>query len=128
MPNPPHQDKPGRLPARVAIFLSAFVCPGLGQLAQRRWVAGACYMGAFLACFVIFVIAFGRIIIAYYSLAFGDSTTESPSLWPGLLAFTAALVVYIAGLFDTFRGNIRAARATRAPPGFAGPPVAGGAP
>src|ERR1035437_5677285 len=52
----PERDAPGSS-ARLAIFLSATVCPGAGHFVQRRWILGAFYLAAFVACLVMTLLA-----------------------------------------------------------------------
>jgi len=98
--------KPGRLP----MFLSALVCPGAGQLAQRRWFPGIVFGVTFVALFVMFVVYVFRILYAYYSLAFRFDTYE-PGPIPlvgAMVSFLAALVTYVANLIDVYLAHRRA--------------------
>ena len=89
------------------VFLSAVVFPGVGQLVQRRWVAGAGYVVGFGVAFSWLMIRCLGILKIYYSLAFdfNGASAEAPSLgrigWP----FLISVVVYIASLVDAAAGN-----------------------
>lgn len=89
------------------VVLSAVVFPGVGQLAQRRWVAGAGYLVAFGVAFSWLVQRFYELMKIYYSLAFDFNREpgDAPSLgmvgWP----FLVSMVIYVASLVDTVAGN-----------------------
>lgn len=98
------------------VFLSAVVFPGVGQLVQRRWVAGAGYAVAFGAAFSWLVVRFLGLLKIYYSLAF-DFNREpgnAPSIgmvgWP----FLVSMVIYLASLVDTAVGNHKTSQGTPA--------------
>ncbi|OPZ29741.1 MAG: hypothetical protein BWZ02_00939 [Lentisphaerae bacterium ADurb.BinA184] len=96
-------------PARGVVFLSALIWPGAGQLAQRRWLAGSLFMGAFALAALALLLCAGRILYAYYSLADFDTPVErAPSLHPLLWALAAAAAVYFLSLADTLLANQRA--------------------
>jgi hypothetical protein len=95
-------------------MLSALVMPGLGQFAQKRWIASLLYGCGFFVAFVA-ALAFGvRILTAYYAFGLSlESKAEPPNLKPdviGLMAsFTIAIVIYVAGVLDAYLAGRRAA-------------------
>lgn len=86
---------------RLPIWLSAFGFPGLGQLAQKRWAAGAGFSVGFLIGFFWIMTIAVHNIIEFYSLAFDPVANPEP--YP-LGAFIAPLllvtVIYFASLID----------------------------
>ncbi|VGO14610.1 hypothetical protein PDESU_03173 [Pontiella desulfatans] len=101
--------------SRVPILLSAFACPGLGQLVQKRWVAGAVFMSGFLVGFCwVMVLALGN-IAAYYSMAFDpefkDVAVSPPATF--IAPLSIAGTVYLVSLFDVFTAQQRGARKYR---------------
>lgn len=93
------------------MLTSAFICPGTGQLIQRRWLAGSFFMVGFLwGFFWVMFVAF-RTIAAYYSFA-SDIDAQIPEN-TGATAFIApvslALSFYILNLFEMIVHNNRAA-------------------
>ena len=95
------------------MLLSAFVCPGVGQLVQRRWLAGALFLLAFAAAFVVFMGVAGSLITSYYRMGFEFETYE-PDIHPGrvLPAFVVALAIYVVNLVDVAAAHFRAGRKT----------------
>lgn len=86
---------------RAPMFLSAFVCPGAGQLMQKRWLAAAIYGVAFLAPF--FYLA-GYVMYRMFTNitnAIEDRPVEPLSFVKIIAPFLIAMVVWVAGLFDT---------------------------
>ena len=116
----PVKEGEGKAPTKWAgmgpVVLSAVVFPGVGQLMQRRWVAGAGYAVSFGVAFGWLMLRFFGLMKIYYSLAFefNQEPGDAPSLgvvgWP----FLVSLVIYVASLVDTAAGN--------RPPGRRGPP------
>jgi len=87
--------------SKSAIFLSAAVFPGAGQLCQQRWLAGGGFGLAFLVSFLVFGVCAGRILIAYYSLMNSDAREPaSVPLRPMVTALVIALGVYGANVLD----------------------------
>jgi len=92
--------------ARLAIFLSAAVCPGAGHFAQRRWIMGALYIAAFVACLVMTLLA--AIVPLMMNLRiildFADTGSSEPlqviSLVKVLTWFGLSVLVYLAALVD----------------------------
>jgi hypothetical protein len=93
-------------PSRIPILLSAFVCPGAGQLVQRRWMAGSAYLLCFLVAFIYVMLAAGKIIVSYYRLGFEfDSYEPEPEpvrMLNLLSAFGVTLLIYLANIIDVF--------------------------
>jgi len=98
---------PSSRPAHSAVLLSALVCPGTGQLLQKRWLAGIAFGTSFIACLVVFLVHALRIIFAFYSLAFQFQEYEEKPipLLRCLIALAAALLIYVAGIIDTYRAH-----------------------
>ncbi len=95
------------------MLLSAFVCPGIGQFVQRRWLAGALFILTFAAAFVVFMGVAGSLITSYYRMGFEFETYE-PDIHPGRLlpAFIVALAIYVINLVDVASAHFRAGRKT----------------
>ena len=100
---------PSPRPAHSAVLLSALVCPGMGQLLQKRWLAGIAFGTSFIACLAVFMVYALKIIFAFYSLAFQFQEYEEKPipLLRCLIALAAALLVYVAGVIDTYRAHAR---------------------
>jgi len=103
-------------PTKTAIMLSAFVSPGVGQFVQRRWVAGAIYLVAFLVCLVLLLFEIIRPMVnnILISIDFAAHKSDLPLLkfrmipilsWLGL-----SLVLYLASLLDTAAAYYRQCR------------------
>ena len=97
---PPSKKKPSRIP----ILLSTFICPGAGQLLQRRWRTGVVFMLGFFTAFAWVMTLALQNIIGYYRLAFEFDTYEPEPV--GILnllpAFGIALLIYLANVIDVF--------------------------
>ena len=97
-------------PAKTAIYLSAFVAPGAGQLVQRRWAAGALYLGLFLVCLIFLLAEIIRPLAKNIMIAIdfaahkSDLPLERFRAIPILVWLGLSLAVYLAGLLDTWRG------------------------
>ena len=108
---------PASKPSRLPVFLSAFVCPGAGQIVQRRWLAALVFGGGFVLCFVLFTLYALRILIAYYRLWLNFDSYQQPYLpvREAALAFLVSMVFYVVGMLDTQRAYRRICqeRATR---------------
>lgn len=88
------------------VFLSALVYPGVGQLVQRRWVAGVGYALLFSGAFGWLLWRFFGVIKLLYTTAdFSKGVGDAPSLgaigWP----FIVSMLVWLANLIDTALGN-----------------------
>ena len=104
----------GGSPSRGAIMLSALVFPGVGQLVQKRWLAGVAFALAFLVAGILFAVYAGGIIVSYYR--FVDPYYEpagAPPLKAMLGALGVALLIYMASLADVVLARWRIARRRR---------------
>jgi hypothetical protein len=99
--------RPGQ--GTTAVYLSALVCPGAGQIVQRRWVAAALVGVSFVAGFVVFSVSVVKSLTAYYDLAFhfDQPPPQSVSLWSIVIPFGICMVIYLLGLIDTVLANRR---------------------
>ena len=80
--NGPERDASGSS-ARLAIFLSAAVCPGAGHFVQRRWILGMLYLAAFLACLVMMLFSVAAVIVPWIinqriALDFAETGSNAP--------------------------------------------------
>ena len=90
-------------------MILSLLCPGIGQLVQRRWLAGLFYLLVFLAlCTWLLAVVAGMMSTNLTAaLAFLDRepnkefATGSKHMMLWLIAST--LVVYLAGIIDTYR-------------------------
>ncbi|MCF7855403.1 MAG: hypothetical protein K9N51_11445 [Candidatus Pacebacteria bacterium] len=117
-PVPPHSEKRGPDRASTsptaAIYLSAFVLPGLGQFLQRRWIVGTIFSVTFLVIFVAFLAyALLGILIPYYSfMDFQAEINPSPPLRELLLTGAAGCGVWFLNLIDVFLAHVRCKRSS----------------
>jgi len=102
--------------ARLAIFLSAAVCPGAGHFVQRRWILGALYLAAFVACLGLMLLAVVvplmmnlRIILDFAGKG-SSETLRTISIVKVLAWFGLAVLVYLAALVDVIVYARRQAR------------------
>ena len=97
---------------RTPPLLSAFVYPGAGQLAQKRWFAGAFILVLFTAAFVAFLVLVVGFLYANLDAAldfFNPEKELRPFPWGAATGcLGAALLLYALGIVD-------AARAARRP-------------
>ena len=102
--------------ARLAIFLSAAVCPGAGHFVQRRWILGVLYLAAFVACLGLMLLA---VIVPLMmnlriTLDFAEKGSSeifrAISLVKVLTWFGLAVLVYLAALVDIIAYARRQAR------------------
>lgn len=105
--------------ARLAFYLSAFVFPGAGQLAQKRWLAGILYALSFVACTVFLMVAVLAPMMENLRLSIDFASTGKAVVFRQI-SFTRVLAwlglgisVYIAGLLDTIWYNNRMQRRAR---------------
>lgn len=94
-------------PSRMPIFLSAFVFPGAGQFAQRRWIPAFIHTIIFLTCLLGLIFTVLSPYIKNIKIVI-DGSMESLNqpmacvsanrimLWLGLW-----VVIYLSGLLDT---------------------------
>lgn len=88
---------------------ASFVCPGIGQLLERRYAMGCCH----LTLFLLFAGAFiGRMLWWLIATIAEYRTMSTPGSkggglgqvpWVALLFFTAAIVVFIWSVWDAGR-------------------------
>jgi len=101
--------------ARLAIFLSA-ACPGAGHFVQRRWILGALYLAAFVACLVMTLLAaiVPQMMNLRITLDFAEKGSCEPfrviSLVKVLTWFGLSAMVYLAALVDVIVYARRQAR------------------
>ena len=97
----------GKLAVMGPVLLSAIIYPGLGQMVQRRWIAGSVYAILYTIVFGWLMIRSFGILKIYYELAFdfNNAAGQVPKLsaiaWP----FLFSILVYLASLIDTALGN-----------------------
>jgi len=97
-----------REPSRAPIAVSAFVCPGIGQMMQKRWIAGSIYLVVFLAIVVLALVYVLKVMSAWYGLiTFDGADTDirgsiMPSAVKAVALLLAALAVQIACVIDSW--------------------------
>jgi len=102
--------------ARMAIFLSAAVCPGAGHFAQRRPIMGALYLVAFVVCLVMLFLAvlvplvINLRIILDFAEKGSSEVLQKISLVKVLAWFGLTVMVYFAALVDIIAYARRQAR------------------
>ena len=105
-----------REPSRAPIAVSAFVCPGVGQMMQRRWVAGAVYLVAFLAVVVLALRYVVKAMSAWYGLVALDGSDAAgggaimPSAARAVLLLLAAVVIQVVCAIDAWLAYLRRRR------------------
>ena len=116
---PPIPDHAKAPPPRsqVAVALSAFMFPGAGQFAQRRWAAAILFSSVFLYAFVDILIRTIMLMIragrAASGFMMGNAPVEFPDANPihFVIPLVIAIVCYVAGLLDTVAAQRRERRA-----------------
>lgn len=99
-------------PPSYPIWLSLLVLPGLGQLAQKRWLAALFFMPTFTVAAVTFIVSAFRIILRFYALAFSEGEELPAGLLPATGVFLLlSLVIYAASGADVYLAYLRQARA-----------------
>ena len=102
--------------ARLAIFLSAAACPGAGHFVQRRWILGALYLTAFIACLGLTLLAVVVPLMANLriTLDLAEKGSSEPfrviPLLKVLTWFGLSALVYLAALVDIIAYARRQAR------------------
>ncbi|MCX6993474.1 MAG: hypothetical protein NT011_10080 [Kiritimatiellaeota bacterium] len=102
--------------ARLALFLSAAVCPGAGHFVQRRWILGALYLTAFVACLVMMLLAVIVPLMMNLRIALdlaekgSNEAFRTISLVKVLTLFGLTVMVYLAALVDIIAYARRQAR------------------
>ncbi len=95
---------------RGAILLSSLIFPGLGQLAQKRWLAAIITAGTFMLVFSLFVFRSCEAILEFYRLGLeGLSPENVPSIWGIVGLFVLCIVIYLANVYDVFLAHRRIA-------------------
>ena len=95
------QKKPSVLP----VILSAFVCPGAGQLAQRRWAAALLIMVPYFTSLAVFIYQ----VMAAFEAALNrtaDSKTAVNFLWL-LVPLLLLLAIHMLAIIDAKRACLR---------------------
>ncbi|MCK5676377.1 MAG: hypothetical protein KAH99_05130 [Verrucomicrobia bacterium] len=96
------------------MLLSAFVCPGAGQLVQQRWAAGTVFAAGFIVGFCWFMAVALRIIIDFYRMGFDfNHEPTAPNAMAMLPPLLVAGAFYLANLFDVLAAQFRIARMER---------------
>ena len=97
-----------RKPTRLPLYLSAFLMPGAGQFAQRRWISGTIFTSSFLALLLLIVVRVVLALVAniHAATAFMEGSPTAPfahlTVWSVLIPFLIALGIYVLGLADTW--------------------------
>jgi hypothetical protein len=99
----------------AAIVLSSLVCPGTGQLVQRRWLVGSLFTLGFIGLFVAVCIkVLGNIAYNLRVAIDMSSGTSEPfvelSPMTLLLLFGTALVIYALNVADVLLAHRRWSR------------------
>lgn len=102
------------------MLLSALVYPGVGQMMQKRWGAGAGFALAFTVPLVWFVVEVFRVLSAYYAFMvdFKGATGVAPGAAAIVMPLFLSLVIYIGGLVDTAVAAYRIRMKSRVQPTF----------
>lgn len=101
---------------QLAIYLSAFAFPGLGQFVQRRWFAGALFAVTFGICVTMVFIKLFCPLFANMNavLNFAEQMPAEPfqeiSLKDFFMLFGITVLVYAIGLVDTILAHRRRTR------------------
>jgi hypothetical protein len=102
-----NQDGGERWTRRAPMFLSAFVCPGAGQLMQKRWLAAAIFGAGFLVPFlylttyVLYHMFTNLKNVIGWDFSSADKPVEPLSFASIFAPFLIAMAVWVIGLFDT---------------------------
>ena len=114
-------------------MLSAFVCPGAGQFAQRRWIAGLLYLAAILAALVWLTwVSLGPVvknlmILTQAATPGGEGDLVMVSIPQLALSILCWLAVYAANVLDVVAAHRRRLRAWRTGSGVEMKPLHHGA-
>jgi hypothetical protein len=104
-------DSDARRPSRGIILLSGFLFPGMGQLLQRRWLAGLVFGCAFSVFFLLLLVHCFQVIVAFYRLGLDKGTVnDTPSISHIVSLLVACLAVYVTNVGDVYLAYRRAAR------------------
>ena len=97
-----HRDSGG-----LPVILSSFVYPGLGQIVQRRYWAGAFYLVGCTACLIGFIVCGVRVIIFGYEWILGQAERPLPEapVLALVLWLMAAATLQVLNVVDVVRGR-----------------------
>lgn len=103
---------------QTAVLASLVGFPGLGQLMQKRWVAGLIFSLAFGMALTFFLLEVGGIIAAFYRFAsdFENAAVPDIPLSHVFISFTAAMAVFVTSAVDVVRAQARIDRRGRVAP------------
>ena len=88
--------------------MSGLVCPGIGQLLQKRWISGSLFLGSSLAIFVYACwITFAPIIHNFRQLADGSSQLRDIPLVRVFLCLLVLILIYLVNLWDIWNSHKR---------------------
>lgn len=95
--------------------LASIAFPGVGQLMQKRWIAGAAFLCAIAAALCAFLSEVWGIMKAFYGFAFDFLNAPAPDIRLSrlFLTFGAAVFVYVASVLDTITAQARIDRRRR---------------
>lgn len=94
--------------SRLALYLSALVYPGAGQLLQKRRLPGMFYVLAFSASFVVLAVSIFKPLFANLQIAMTLADTgraaefQRISFGTVLGWLTVSVLIYLASLLDTY--------------------------
>jgi hypothetical protein len=104
-----------------AVFCSALIYPGVGQLLQRRWIAAAVFLASFSVALAVFLARAQQFLAAYYQMAEHFFEMPETSALPALTALLGpcalALAIYFANLVDVWIAARRMVRPPSVPRG-----------
>lgn len=101
----------------IIFMLLSIVQPGLGQLFERRWIAGVCYLVSSLTCFMFQLVPIVKSMYANMQAAmdFLDQQPNEPFAaisWRGLAIPTVVFfVIWLANIIDAYVSYRRACTA-----------------
>ena len=91
------------------MFLSAFICPCIGQLTQgRRW-AGGFFILVFTLPFLKLAAQVSKVVVLYFNLAFNwRNAEEAPQDMRIFMPFLVCVVLYAISVVDAVLAQRRA--------------------
>jgi hypothetical protein len=108
-------------PSRWPIMLSLMVCPGLGQMLQKRKAVGVAFVISFLLCFVIVIALMMMSFVAFFSLVddLGGSTEQFEQALHTRLVLSLstagiAILLYFINMVDVYMAYQRSLSQWRA--------------
>ena len=85
----------------LPVILSAGICPGIGQWAQKRRIIGMIYLTGFLAFFVFTMKAISEPFMQNIAYIRGEAHDPGTFSWASILGnFGACVLVYAINVFD----------------------------